>query len=109
MQMIAKTLYPSVFSFNCTTALQSVHVLYGSMKSVFSFCPGVCTDTSCAVLSEQCEDQPCPADMQCVSIEAKRGHYACQCPPGKLGECAGLWVCEEKGNTQNSHFLLNLM
>ncbi|KAJ4935549.1 hypothetical protein JOQ06_017081, partial [Pogonophryne albipinna] len=48
-----------------------------------------CNDASCAVLSEQCEEQPCPADMQCVSVEATRGRYACQCPPGKLGECAG--------------------
>ncbi|KAG8002320.1 Protocadherin Fat 3 [Nibea albiflora] len=51
-----------------------------------------CNDASCAVLSEQCEDQPCPPDMQCVSIEANRGRYACQCPPGKLGECAVLCV-----------------
>uniref|UniRef100_A0A8C9WZK6 FAT atypical cadherin 3a n=1 Tax=Sander lucioperca TaxID=283035 RepID=A0A8C9WZK6_SANLU len=49
-----------------------------------------CTCTGhCAVLSEQCEDQPCPADMQCVAVEASRRRYACQCPPGKLGECAG--------------------
>uniref|UniRef100_A0A8C3A881 FAT atypical cadherin 3a n=1 Tax=Cyclopterus lumpus TaxID=8103 RepID=A0A8C3A881_CYCLU len=40
-----------------------------------------CSDANCAVLSEQCEDQPCPADMQCVSVEATRGRYACQCPP----------------------------
>uniref|UniRef100_A0A672H9V7 FAT atypical cadherin 3a n=1 Tax=Salarias fasciatus TaxID=181472 RepID=A0A672H9V7_SALFA len=46
-----------------------------------------CNDASCAVLSEQCEDQPCPPDMQCVAVEASRGRYACQCPPGKLGEC----------------------
>ncbi|XP_045930210.1 protocadherin Fat 3a [Micropterus dolomieu] len=58
-----------------------------------------CSDTSCAVLSEQCEDQPCPADMQCVSIEAKRGHYACQCPPGKLGECAGHSSLSFSGNS----------
>ncbi|XP_068601351.1 protocadherin Fat 3a [Brachionichthys hirsutus] len=48
-----------------------------------------CNDASCAVLSEQCEDHSCPADMQCVSVEATRGRFACQCPPGKLGECAG--------------------
>ncbi|XP_038549254.1 protocadherin Fat 3a isoform X3 [Micropterus salmoides] len=58
-----------------------------------------CSDTSCAVLSEQCEDQPCPADMQCVSVEAKRGHYACQCPPGKLGECAGHSSLSFSGNS----------
>ncbi|XP_074535832.1 protocadherin Fat 3a isoform X2 [Halichoeres trimaculatus] len=58
-----------------------------------------CTDSSCAVLSEQCEDQPCPADMQCVSIEASRGRYACQCPPGKLGECAGHSSLSFSGNS----------
>uniref|UniRef100_A0A3Q3GNQ5 FAT atypical cadherin 3a n=1 Tax=Labrus bergylta TaxID=56723 RepID=A0A3Q3GNQ5_9LABR len=59
-----------------------------------------CTCTGdCAVLSEQCEDQPCPADMQCVSIEASRGRYACQCPPGKLGECAGHSSLSFSGNS----------
>uniref|UniRef100_A0A7N6AC75 FAT atypical cadherin 3a n=1 Tax=Anabas testudineus TaxID=64144 RepID=A0A7N6AC75_ANATE len=53
----------------------------------------------CAVLSEQCEDQPCPADMQCVSLEATRGRYACQCPPGKLGECAGHSSLSFSGNS----------
>ncbi|KAM7399908.1 hypothetical protein PAMP_019144 [Pampus punctatissimus] len=58
-----------------------------------------CTDSSCAVLSEQCEDQPCPADMQCVSIEDTRGRYVCQCPPGKLGECAGHSSLSFSGNS----------
>ncbi|XP_078140221.1 protocadherin Fat 3a isoform X1 [Centroberyx gerrardi] len=58
-----------------------------------------CTDASCAVLSEQCEDQSCPADMQCVSTEANRGRYACQCPPGKLGECAGHTSLSFSGNS----------
>uniref|UniRef100_A0A8C4NQV8 FAT atypical cadherin 3a n=1 Tax=Dicentrarchus labrax TaxID=13489 RepID=A0A8C4NQV8_DICLA len=58
-----------------------------------------CNDASCALLSEQCEDQPCPADMQCVSIEANRGRYACQCPPGKLGECAGHSSLSFSGNS----------
>uniref|UniRef100_A0A3Q1H770 Uncharacterized protein n=1 Tax=Anabas testudineus TaxID=64144 RepID=A0A3Q1H770_ANATE len=58
-----------------------------------------CNDASCAVLSEQCEDQPCPADMQCVSLEATRGRYACQCPPGKLGECAGHSSLSFSGNS----------
>uniref|UniRef100_A0A4W6CNF7 FAT atypical cadherin 3a n=1 Tax=Lates calcarifer TaxID=8187 RepID=A0A4W6CNF7_LATCA len=58
-----------------------------------------CNDASCAVLSEQCEDQPCPADMQCVSVEATRGRYACQCPPGKLGECAGHSSLSFSGNS----------
>ncbi|XP_026152475.1 protocadherin Fat 3a isoform X3 [Mastacembelus armatus] len=58
-----------------------------------------CNDASCAVLSQQCEDQPCPADMQCVSVEASRGRYACQCPPGKLGECAGHSSLSFSGNS----------
>ncbi|KAM3616889.1 uncharacterized protein V6R79_025517 [Siganus canaliculatus] len=58
-----------------------------------------CNDASCAVLSQQCEDQPCPADMQCFSIEATRGRYACQCPPGKLGDCAGHSSLSFSGNS----------
>ncbi|KAK5905215.1 hypothetical protein CesoFtcFv8_006701 [Champsocephalus esox] len=58
-----------------------------------------CNDASCAVLSEQCEEQPCPADMQCVSLEATRGRFACQCPPGKLGECAGHSSLSFSGNS----------
>ncbi|XP_055003987.1 protocadherin Fat 3a isoform X1 [Boleophthalmus pectinirostris] len=58
-----------------------------------------CTDASCAVLSEQCEEQNCPADMQCISIEASRGRYACQCPPGKLGECSGQSSLSFSGNS----------
>uniref|UniRef100_A0A671THD5 FAT atypical cadherin 3a n=1 Tax=Sparus aurata TaxID=8175 RepID=A0A671THD5_SPAAU len=59
-----------------------------------------CTCTGdCTVLSEQCEGNPCPADMQCVSIEATRGTYACQCPPGKLGECAGHSSLSFSGNS----------
>uniref|UniRef100_A0AAV2J7I2 Uncharacterized protein n=1 Tax=Knipowitschia caucasica TaxID=637954 RepID=A0AAV2J7I2_KNICA len=58
-----------------------------------------CTDASCAVLSEQCEEQNCPADMQCISIEATRGRYACQCPPGKLGECSGQSSLSFSGNS----------
>lgn len=27
--------------------------------------------------------------MQCVSNEATRGRYACQCAPGKHGQCSG--------------------
>uniref|UniRef100_A0A668AXH9 FAT atypical cadherin 3a n=1 Tax=Myripristis murdjan TaxID=586833 RepID=A0A668AXH9_9TELE len=58
-----------------------------------------CTGRHCAVLSEQCEEQSCPADMQCVSTEATRGRYACQCPPGKLGECAGHTSLSFSGNS----------
>ncbi|XP_056297999.1 protocadherin Fat 3a isoform X3 [Pseudoliparis swirei] len=58
-----------------------------------------CNDANCAVLSEQCEDQPCPADMQCISVEATRGRYACQCPTGKLGECADHSSLSFSGNS----------
>lgn len=50
----------------------------------------ILTDASCAILSEQCKDQPCPPDMQCFINEATRGGYGCRCPSGKLGECAGM-------------------
>ncbi|XP_057694792.1 protocadherin Fat 3a isoform X5 [Corythoichthys intestinalis] len=58
-----------------------------------------CTDVNCAALSGQCEDQPCPADMQCVSVDVTRGRHACQCPPGKLGECAGHSSLSFSGNS----------
>nr|XP_015831508.2 protocadherin Fat 3a isoform X4 [Nothobranchius furzeri] len=59
-----------------------------------------CSDASCAVLLErQCEEQLCPADMQCVSLEATRGRYVCQCPRGKLGECAGHSSLSFSGNS----------
>ncbi|XP_028275191.1 protocadherin Fat 3 [Parambassis ranga] len=58
-----------------------------------------CNDASCAVLTEQCEDHPCPADMQCVTVETTRGRYACQCPPGKLGVCAGHSSLSFSGNS----------
>ncbi|XP_061537153.1 protocadherin Fat 3a isoform X3 [Phycodurus eques] len=64
-----------------------------------------CTDINCAVLSEQCEDQPCPADMQCVSVDVNRGRYACQCPPGKLGECAGHSSLSFSGNSYIKYHL----
>ncbi|KAM9733934.1 protocadherin Fat 3a [Menidia menidia] len=48
-----------------------------------------CSDASCDVLLEQCEDQVCPENMQCVSMEAAKGRFVCQCPPGKTQECAG--------------------
>ncbi|XP_077398228.1 protocadherin Fat 3a isoform X4 [Festucalex cinctus] len=58
-----------------------------------------CTDVNCAASSEQCEDQPCPADMQCVPVDVTRGRYACQCPPGKLGVCAGHSSLSFSGNS----------
>ncbi|XP_077421706.1 protocadherin Fat 3a isoform X1 [Vanacampus margaritifer] len=58
-----------------------------------------CTDVNCATSSEQCDDQPCPADMQCVSVDVIRGRYACQCPLGKLGVCAGHSSLSFSGNS----------
>lgn len=54
------------------------------------------SDGSCSAASEVCADMRCPGDMQCVGTDSSRGPYVCQCPPGKLGECAGnLWpLCE---------------
>ncbi|XP_076002461.1 protocadherin Fat 3-like isoform X2 [Genypterus blacodes] len=68
-----------------------------------------CADTSCAVQSEQCEDQTCPADMQCVSVELTRGSYTCQCPPGKLGECAGHSSLSFSGNSYIKYRLSNVL
>uniref|UniRef100_A0A668ALQ5 FAT atypical cadherin 3a n=1 Tax=Myripristis murdjan TaxID=586833 RepID=A0A668ALQ5_9TELE len=54
---------------------------------------------TCTGRQHLCEEQSCPADMQCVSTEATRGRYACQCPPGKLGECAGHTSLSFSGNS----------
>uniref|UniRef100_A0A665TAV5 FAT atypical cadherin 3a n=1 Tax=Echeneis naucrates TaxID=173247 RepID=A0A665TAV5_ECHNA len=62
-------------------------------------CNGEAFYSHCSTDPEQCEEQPCPADMQCVSVEATRGRYACQCPPGKLGECAGHSSLSFSGNS----------
>ncbi|XP_027900863.1 protocadherin Fat 3a isoform X3 [Xiphophorus couchianus] len=66
-----------------------------------------CHDASCAVLLERCEEQLCPPDMQCVSVEATRGRYACQCPRGKLGECAGHSSLSFSGNSYIKYRLSN--
>ncbi|KTG47058.1 hypothetical protein cypCar_00009390 [Cyprinus carpio] len=50
----------------------------------------VCSDGSCSAASEVCADMRCPGDMQCVGTDSSRGPYMCQCPQGKLGECAGI-------------------
>ncbi|XP_030632872.1 protocadherin Fat 3a isoform X2 [Chanos chanos] len=59
----------------------------------------VCTDGSCAAGSELCEEMSCPGDMQCVGTDSSKGPYACQCPPGKLGECAGHTSLSFSGNS----------
>uniref|UniRef100_A0A8C2GBS5 FAT atypical cadherin 3a n=1 Tax=Cyprinus carpio TaxID=7962 RepID=A0A8C2GBS5_CYPCA len=59
----------------------------------------VCSDGSCSAASEVCADMRCPGDMQCVGTDNSRGPYACQCPPGKLGECAGHTSLSFSGNS----------
>uniref|UniRef100_A0A9J8BR52 FAT atypical cadherin 3a n=1 Tax=Cyprinus carpio carpio TaxID=630221 RepID=A0A9J8BR52_CYPCA len=54
---------------------------------------------SCSAASEVCADMRCPGDMQCVGTDNSRGPYACQCPPGKLGECAGHTSLSFSGNS----------
>ncbi|KAM6946143.1 protocadherin Fat 3a [Aplochiton taeniatus] len=58
-----------------------------------------CSDGSCPPASELCDEQPCPGDMQCVASGGAGGPYACQCPPGKLGECAGHTSLSFSGNS----------
>ncbi|KAJ8280395.1 hypothetical protein GJAV_G00054020 [Gymnothorax javanicus] len=58
-----------------------------------------CNGANCPSSSELCEEQPCPGDMQCVGTGGARGPYACQCPPGKLGECAGHTSLSFAGNS----------
>ncbi|XP_066555368.1 protocadherin Fat 3 isoform X5 [Amia ocellicauda] len=58
-----------------------------------------CNGGSCPGSSELCADQPCPGDMQCVGGTGSRGPYMCQCPPGKLGECAGHTSLSFAGNS----------
>ncbi|XP_058884470.1 protocadherin Fat 3-like isoform X3 [Acipenser ruthenus] len=58
-----------------------------------------CSGGVCPGTSEPCEDKPCPEDMQCVGRRASRGPYLCQCPPGKLGECAGHTSLSFAGNS----------
>uniref|UniRef100_A0A674PRB3 FAT atypical cadherin 3a n=1 Tax=Takifugu rubripes TaxID=31033 RepID=A0A674PRB3_TAKRU len=63
----------------------------------------------CAVVSEQCRDHPCPDDMQCVSNTATRGHYACQCAPGKHGQCTGHSSLSFSGNSYIKYRLYDLL
>ncbi|XP_035389998.1 protocadherin Fat 3a isoform X2 [Electrophorus electricus] len=67
----------------------------------------VCSDGSCSAVSESCEDMACPADMQCVKTDNNRGPYACQCPPGKLGECAGHTSLSFSGNSYIKYHVID--
>ncbi|XP_072557676.1 protocadherin Fat 3a isoform X2 [Paramormyrops kingsleyae] len=58
-----------------------------------------CSGGKCSASSELCEDHPCPGDMQCVGTGGAQGPYLCQCPPGKLGECAGHTSLSFSGNS----------
>uniref|UniRef100_A0A8C1N6L0 FAT atypical cadherin 3a n=1 Tax=Cyprinus carpio TaxID=7962 RepID=A0A8C1N6L0_CYPCA len=53
----------------------------------------------CSAASEVCADMRCPGDMQCVGTDSSRGPYMCQCPQGKLGECAGHTSLSFSGNS----------
>ncbi|KAB5550105.1 hypothetical protein PHYPO_G00049870 [Pangasianodon hypophthalmus] len=67
----------------------------------------VCTDGRCSAVSEVCEDVVCPDDMQCVKTDNSRGPYACQCPPGKLGECAGHTSLSFYGNSYIKYHVID--
>ncbi|XP_053502499.1 protocadherin Fat 3a [Ictalurus furcatus] len=67
----------------------------------------VCTDGRCSAVSEVCEDVVCPDGMQCVKTDNSRGPYACQCPPGKLGECAGHTSLSFYGNSYIKYHVID--
>ncbi|XP_028656255.1 protocadherin Fat 3a isoform X1 [Erpetoichthys calabaricus] len=58
-----------------------------------------CSGSACPGVSEPCEDNPCPGDMQCVGMRTSRRPFACQCPSGKLGDCAGHTSLSFSGNS----------
>ncbi|XP_067890087.1 protocadherin Fat 3a isoform X2 [Heterodontus francisci] len=58
-----------------------------------------CTGDLCPVVSDVCQEQPCPSDMHCVRGSVGRGPYICQCPPGNLGECSGHASLSFAGNS----------
>lgn len=53
-------------------------------------CSPFITGGLCPRANNPCLEKPCPWDMQCVSYEASRRPFLCQCPPAKLGECSGV-------------------
>ncbi|XP_072119468.1 protocadherin Fat 3a isoform X1 [Mobula birostris] len=58
-----------------------------------------CNGKLCPVVSDVCQDKPCPSDMHCVGGNEGRGPYVCQCPPGNLGECSGHASLSFAGNS----------
>ncbi|XP_072332549.1 protocadherin Fat 3-like isoform X2 [Scyliorhinus torazame] len=58
-----------------------------------------CNGDLCPVVSDVCQEEPCPSDMYCVRGGAGRGPYICQCPPGNLGECSGHASLSFAGNS----------
>uniref|UniRef100_UPI00398F78D5 protocadherin Fat 3-like isoform X1 n=2 Tax=Pristiophorus japonicus TaxID=55135 RepID=UPI00398F78D5 len=58
-----------------------------------------CNGDLCPVVSDVCQEKPCPSDMHCVRGGVGRGPYICQCPPGNLGECSGHASLSFAGNS----------
>ncbi|XP_032878328.1 protocadherin Fat 3 isoform X3 [Amblyraja radiata] len=58
-----------------------------------------CNGELCPVVSDVCQDKPCPSDMHCIRGGEGQGPYVCQCPPGNLGECSGHASLSFAGNS----------
>ncbi|XP_048454119.1 protocadherin Fat 3a isoform X2 [Rhincodon typus] len=58
-----------------------------------------CNGDICPIVSDACQDKPCPNDMHCVQGGVGQGPYTCQCPPGNLGECSGHASLSFAGNS----------
>ncbi|XP_072433894.1 protocadherin Fat 3-like isoform X4 [Chiloscyllium punctatum] len=58
-----------------------------------------CNGEICPVVSDACQEKPCPNDMHCVRGGVGQGPYTCQCPPGNLGKCSGHASLSFAGNS----------
>ncbi|XP_069746951.1 protocadherin Fat 3-like isoform X3 [Narcine bancroftii] len=58
-----------------------------------------CSGELCPVISDACQDNPCPSDMNCIGGGEGRGPFVCHCPPGNLGECSGHASLSFAGNS----------
>ncbi|XP_059502538.1 protocadherin Fat 3a isoform X6 [Stegostoma tigrinum] len=58
-----------------------------------------CNGDICPIVSDACQEKPCPNDMHCVQGGVGQGPYTCQCPPGNLGECSGHASLSFAGNS----------